>query len=75
MYINVLINEGYLVLRSGNTYDFYETPHELKKKRIDGSSYGDLFDSQEELKNLYREQRSSFAELKPPQSDKEINNT
>lgn len=26
-YINLFIAEGYLVKRSGNKYDFYETPH------------------------------------------------
>lgn len=26
-YVDLLMDEGYLVWRSGNTYDFYETPH------------------------------------------------
>ena len=30
-YIDLLIPAGYLVRRSGNTYDFYETPHKQQK--------------------------------------------
>lgn len=26
-FVNLMIEDGYLVKRAGNTYDFYETPH------------------------------------------------
>ena len=31
-YINLFIAEGYLVQRSGNTYDFYESPHKQQEE-------------------------------------------
>ena len=43
-YLKMLINEGYLVWRNGNTYDFYETPHEPKGKGATALSLEDSFD-------------------------------
>ena len=43
-YIGLFIEAGYLVWRSGNTYDFYETPHEPKKKEANGISAGNPLD-------------------------------
>lgn len=34
-YIDLLIREGYLVRRGGNTYDFYETPQEQEVKETE----------------------------------------
>lgn len=34
-YIDLLIKEGYLVWRDGNTYDFYETPRQPREKPSD----------------------------------------
>jgi len=30
--VNLMIDDGYLVQRDGNTYDFYETPHTKEQK-------------------------------------------
>mgnify|MGYP004662608823 CR=1 FL=1 len=32
-YINLFIDEGYLIKRNGNTYDFYESPHQQQKEK------------------------------------------
>lgn len=43
-YLNLLIKEGYLVKRNGNTYDFYETPFNQGEIELDTESppYGGL---------------------------------
>lgn len=43
-YLKMLIDKGFLVWRSGNTYDFYETPHEPKKKEANSILVNDSFD-------------------------------
>lgn len=36
-YVKFLIDKGYLVYRSGNKYDFYETPHKQEEKNTDST--------------------------------------
>ena len=72
-YVNVLIEKGYLVQKSGNIYDFYEKPHkEINKENAvspseQHSSQGEQDSSAREFKDWLNEQNSS-------QSNKEINN-
>lgn len=49
-YLNVLIAEGYLVKRSGNTYDFFEVPQggQAKPQTEQENSSHDFINSQEE---------------------------
>ena len=49
-YLNLLIAEGYLVKRNGNTYDFYEVPQggQTKSQSEQGCSSHDFTSSQEE---------------------------
>lgn len=39
-YVKLMIDEGYLVRRNGNTYDFYETPHKQEGVNMRSSPYG-----------------------------------
>lgn len=39
-YVKLMIDEGYLVRRNGNTYDFYETPHKQEEVNGRSSPYG-----------------------------------
>lgn len=49
-YLNLLIAEGYLMKRSGNTYDFYEVPQggQTKSQGEQGRSSHDFTSSQDE---------------------------
>lgn len=71
-YVNLLIDEGYLVHRNGNTYDFYETPQEQENKDLKRPPYGKSAEPQQEQKNLSHESRSSSDSSIFPQSNKEI---
>lgn len=64
-YVNLLIAEGYLVQRSGNLYDFYETPRERSELR---SSPHDG------LPSPHDEQQNPQDDLICPQVNKEIDN-
>lgn len=72
-YVNVLIEKGYLIQKSGNIYDFYEKPHkEINKENAvslseQHSSQGEQDSSAREFEDWLNEQNSS-------QSNKEINN-
>ena len=73
-YIDLLIQEGYLVRRSGNTYDFYETPHKQQKNEMERPPCGGLSCPQGEQQNLSHELRSSPQLAEFPQQNKEIYN-
>lgn len=73
-YLNLLIDKGYLVWREGNIYDFYETPHEPKKKDVIERPHEKLSSSPDGLKNSPHDSRSSQEFSKSPRSNKEINN-
>lgn len=73
-YVNLLIDEGYLVHRSGNTYDFYETPHKQENKDLKCPSCGKSAEPQQEQQNLSHESRNSSNSSIFPQTNKEINN-
>jgi len=73
-YVNLMIDEGYLVHRCGNTYDFYETPHKQEVNEVERSSCGELIESQQEQQSLSCESPSPSDNSKPPQPNKEINN-
>ena len=73
-YIDLLIQEGYLVRRSGNTYDFYETPHKQEENETERPPCGGLSCPQNEQKNLSHELRSSPQLAEFPQRNKEIYN-
>lgn len=69
-YIDLLIREGYLVWRSGNTYDFYETPREPREKPPhDGKDCA--WDDKECPGN---DLPTPPDDLKCPQADREIDN-
>lgn len=71
-YVNLLIDEGYLVHRNGNTYDFYETPQKQENKDLKRPPYGKSAEPQQEQKNLSHESRSSSDSSIFPQFNKEI---
>lgn len=73
-YVNLLIDEGYLVWRKGNTYDFYETPHEPRKKPVKDSPSGDLDSSPDEQEFPFDGFRSSPNAQNFSQSNREIDN-
>lgn len=73
-YVNILIDEGYLVQRNGNTYDFYETPHKQEDKNLKRSPCGKSDEPQQEQQNLSHKSRNSSDSSIFPQSNKEINN-
>lgn len=72
-YINLLIDEGYLVWKKGNVYDFYETPHKQEEKETECPPCGESLSPWEEQKNLSGERRSSSDSVKSPPHDIEIN--
>lgn len=71
-YVNLLIEEGYLVHRNGNTYDFYETPHKQENKDLKRPPCGKSAESRQEQQNLSHESLSSSNSSILPQSNKEI---
>ena len=73
-YIDLLIQEGYLVRRSGNTYDFYETPHKQGENEMERPPCGGLSCLPSEQQNLSHELRSSPQLAEFPQQNKEIYN-
>lgn len=68
------MDEGYLVWRSGNTYDFYETPYEPRKKPVKGSPSGDSDSLPDEQEFPFDDFRSSPNAQNFPQSNREIDN-
>ena len=74
-YVNLLIDEGYLVWRKGKIYDFYETPHKQEEKEMERLPCGESLSSQWEQENLPHEPRSSWENSNRSQSNKEIDNT
>lgn len=72
-YVNLLIEEGYLIHRSGNTYDFYETSHKQEETNLKCLSCGKSNNPQQEQQNLSHESRSFSDSSIFPQSNKEIN--
>ena len=73
-YIDLLIQEGYLVRRSGNTYDFYETPHKQEKEVVECSSCDGFLSPLSEQENLSHDHCSSPQLVKTPPHNKEIYN-
>lgn len=73
-YLNYLIDEGYLIWRRGNTYDFYETPHKPKKKPVKSSPSGELDSLQDEQESPPYDFHSSPSNQNFPQSNREIDN-
>ena len=73
-YIDLLIQEGYLVRRSGNTYDFYETPHKQQKNEMKRPPCARISCPHGGPKNLSHELRSSPQLADFPQQNKEIYN-
>lgn len=72
-YVNVLIEKGYLVQKSGNIYDFYEKPHkEINKENAVPPS--EQYSSQSEQDSLAHEFWNLPDEQNSSQSNKEINN-
>lgn len=71
-YVNLLIKEGYLVKRKGNTYDFYEIPRKQEQEGVGSSPCGEWSSSQGEQQNLPHNHRSSLEGTKSPQANKEI---
>ena len=72
-YLKMFIEDGYLVWRGGNTYDFYETPHEPKKKEVNGISQGNPHG--DSLGAFLIPQNVSAEGEKLPRYDIEINKT
>ena len=70
-YVNLFIEEGYLVKRTGKTYDFYETPHKQEKEEVAGSPT-DFTASKHEQSSLLHESRSSTQAQKVPLHNREI---
>ena len=73
-YIDLLIQEGYLVRRSGNTYDFYETPHKQGENEMERPPCGGLSCPPSEQQNLSHELCRSPQLAEFPQQNKEIYN-
>lgn len=59
-FANLLIEEGYLVRKSGNTFDFYETPHKQVENEKMASPQSEFTNSQGKPENLFNEQLCSF---------------
>lgn len=74
-YLELLINEGYLVWRNGNTLDFYETPHKQEGKNVTCPPSGELDSLQGGQKIPSDKFRSSPKEQNFTQSNREIDNT
>lgn len=72
-YVNLLIDEGYLVWRSGNTYDFYETPHKQEEEKMGRSPCGGSC-LQDEQRSSRGGGRSSPQTAKSPWENIEIDN-
>ena len=75
-YLNLLIKEGYLIKRNGNTYDFYETPFNQGKIELETECppYGGSPSPQNEQGYPPNDCRSLSSEQKIPQASKEIYN-
>lgn len=60
-YVNMLMDKGYLVLRHGNVYDFYEIPKKTKREEKDASAdlLGEQNESVERIIDLLDEPSSS----------------
>ena len=77
-YLKLLETAGYIVKRSGNTYDFYTTPH-ITERQVDeaaenSSPYGDAGNSSDESDDWFHEQVSSPQEQINSRSNREIDN-
>ena len=77
-YLKLLETAGYIVKRSGNTYDFYRTPH-ITERQVDeaaenSSPYGDAGNSSDESDDWFHEQVSSPQEQINSRSNREIDN-
>ena len=68
-YVGILIEKGYLVKWSGNTFDFYETPYEQNEDRSPNDGPGNLPD---EKKKPCSKPPSSSGEQKAAWDDIEI---
>lgn len=73
-YLELLINEGYLVWRNGNTLDFYETPHKQEGKNVTCPSFGGLDSLQGGQKFPPDKFRNSSIEQNFTQPNREIDN-
>ena len=78
-YLKLLETAGYIVKRSGNTYDFYTTPHiterQVDEEAIEDSSpYGNASNSSYESNDLFYEQDSSPQEQISSRGNREIDN-
>lgn len=77
-YLKLLETAGYIVKRSGDTYDFYTTPH-ITERQVDeaaenSSPYGDAGNSSDESDDWFHEQVSSPQEQINSRSNREIDN-
>lgn len=73
-YIDLLVDEGYLVWKQGNTYDFYETPRKQAKETSEIPSCGKQLGPWEEQKNSSGKHRSSSDDMKTTPYNREIDN-
>lgn len=73
-YLNLFIQEGYLVKRNGNTYDFYEVPRKQKEEETERSPCDNPSHSQDGSKNPPHESRSSVNVQECAWGNKEIDN-
>ena len=84
-YVNLMIEKGYLVQRGdgSNLYDFYERPHEQKKKaaapagkliRLRGENAGENYNPSDELLRLLDESEDLRGDSVSSQRSKEIYN-
>lgn len=71
-YIDLLIREGYLVQRSGNTYDFYETPREQKDIEKNAPPNSEKTCAWDGQNDPYNGINGSQSELDLPPFNKEI---
>lgn len=69
-----LVNKGYLVLRSGNKYDFYEVPRPRSKATIEKNDFEDTVTVQSIENSTSTVQANSQAATGLPSKDIEINN-
>lgn len=78
-YLKLLETAGYIVKRSGNTYDFYTTPH-ITQRQVDeeatenSSPYGDAGNSSDNSDRLFHKQASSPHEQISSRCNREIDN-
>lgn len=73
-YLNLFIQEGYLVKRNGNTYDFYEVPRKQKEEETERSPCDKPSNSQDGSKNPLHKSRSSVNVQECAWGNKEIDN-